>query len=36
VGVPRLGSALAAQAATLSDLIGQRYFSHAGSGVQAV
>jgi hypothetical protein len=27
---------LAAQAATLSDLIGQRYFSHAGSGIQAV
>jgi uncharacterized alpha-E superfamily protein len=34
--VATLASALAAQAATLSDLIGQRYFSHAGSGVQAV
>jgi uncharacterized circularly permuted ATP-grasp superfamily protein/uncharacterized alpha-E superfamily protein len=29
-------AARGAPAATLSDLIGQRYFSHAGSGVQAV
>jgi uncharacterized alpha-E superfamily protein len=34
--VVALAAALTEQAATLSDLIGQRYFSHAGSGLQAV